>query len=149
MSYRRPRTGIFASVDGVEYETHSYPNNGSVTVISREVQNPAPEIFSWSEPFGLWSATVSTDRCDHLAEVVTVANHLGHECQVIDIADDGTTGLYYLGTDMAAMPRDGFIQIDAGTWAKTVNVYDIDLYRERHYDLLFESWAQSRRQERG
>jgi hypothetical protein len=46
MSYRRPRTGIFASVDGVGYETHSYPNNGFVTVIFGEVQNPAPETFS-------------------------------------------------------------------------------------------------------
>ena len=37
--------------------------------------------------------------------------------------------------------KDGFVQIDPGTWAKTVNVYNLDSVHEHHADLLYERWC--------
>ncbi|MTD57780.1 hypothetical protein [Amycolatopsis pithecellobii] len=139
MSYRRPRSGIIATIDGREYEANSYPREGALTLVSRETENPDPTLFV--EQDGQWLGTVPVARCERLAEVTTVADHLGHTCQVISIAEDGTTGLYYLGDDMAAMPRDGFVQTDAGTWAKTVHIGELMRYRELHRDLLFDAWV--------
>jgi hypothetical protein len=143
MTGQRPRTGIFAEIGGREYEVNSYPHQGMVTLYSRAPQNPDPALFQWNGSFGAWLATVPVQRCDRLAEVTTVADHLGHPCQVISIGADGATGLYYLGEDMAALPRDGFVQIDAGTWAKTVSIHELARYRELHRDLLFDAWART------
>ena len=77
------------------------------------------------------------DRCARIAEVTSVADHLGHECQVVSIGEDGSVGLFYLGAEKSAVLRDGFVQVDAGTWAKTVGVHELREYRERHRDLRF------------
>jgi hypothetical protein len=139
MSFQRPRSGVVATIDGREYQANSYPHEGVVTLYSREAENPDPAVFSSHE--GLWLATVPVGHCDRLAEVTTVADYRGHTCQVVSIDEDGTTGLYYLGDDMAAMPRDGFVQVDAGTWAKTAHIGELARYRELHRDLLFDSWV--------
>ncbi|WP_236790097.1 hypothetical protein [Amycolatopsis sp. GM8] len=139
MTYQRPRSGILATVDGREYQASSYPREDAVTLFSRQTENPDPELFA--EQDGQWLATVPLARCDRLAEVTTVADYRGHQCQVISIGEDGATGLYYLGDDMAAMPRDGFVQTDAGTWAKTVHIGELARYRELHRDLLFNAWV--------
>jgi hypothetical protein len=141
MRYQRPRSGILATVGGREYPANSYPHEGTVTLYSREPDNPDAALFAWNDSFELWLATIPVAQCDRLAEVTTVADYRGHTCQVISIGDDGATGLYYVGDDMAAMPREGFVQIDAGTWAKTVDIYELVRYRELHRDLLFDAWV--------
>lgn len=140
LPYRRPRVGVYAEVDGVEYEAEGYPRGDAVTVFSREDTNPAPELLAWHDGMRAWSATVPIGRCTRLAEVTSVAEHEGHLCQVVSIDQTGNVGLYYIGTQKSALPRDGFVQVDAGTWAKTVGIHDIDEYREQHRDLKFESW---------
>lgn len=142
MIHVRPRTGIFGTVGGVVYEAKSYPDNGVVTLVSCAESNRDPQIFAWHAQATLWMAVIPVEQCERLVEVVTVAEHLGHECQVMSIAGDGTVDLYYLGVESVAIPRDGFAQIDGGTWAKTVGIHEISLYRERHFDLLFEVWRE-------
>lgn len=144
LPYRRPRVGVYAEIDGVEYEAADYPKAGSVTVFVRDDTNPNAALLSWHEGMRAWSATVPVGRCTRLAEVTSVAGHAGHECQVVSIDEHGMVGLYYLGTQKAALPRDGFVQVDAGTWAKTVAVHDLYEYREQHRDLLFETWWRTR-----
>jgi hypothetical protein len=139
VTYRRPRSGVIATVNGREHQADSYPREGVVTLFSREAENPDPALFAPGN--GLWLATVPVAQCERLAEVTTVADYRGHTCQVVSIDEDGTTGLYYLGADMAAMPRDGFVQIDPGTWAKTVHIGELARYRELHRDLLFDAWV--------
>jgi hypothetical protein len=143
MTGQRPRTGIFTEIGGREYEVDADPREGVVTLFSREPENPDPALFQWNGSLGAWLASVPVDRCDRLVEVTTVADYRGHPCQVISIGADGATGLYYLGEDMAALPRDGFVQIDVGTWAKTVDIHELARYRELHRDLLFDAWARA------
>jgi hypothetical protein len=140
MSHPRPRSGIFATVNGFEYEADSYPENGRVTLFSRAAENPDAALFQRDATTDAWLATIETSRCDRLVEVTTRADYRGLLCQVVDIAPDGATGLYYLGDEKARAAETGFVQIDPGTWAKTVHVHDLQSYREHHADLLFDEW---------
>ena len=138
MTMQRPRLGIYATVGGVEYQADSYPRDGQVTLVARE--DPGSDVFSWNGAANAWLATVPASYCERLAEVTSLADYRGHVCQVISIDPDGSVGLHYLGDEKAAVVRDGFVQVDAGTWAATVTVFDISRYRERHTDLLFDEW---------
>jgi hypothetical protein len=138
MTTERPRLGIFATVNGVEYRADSYPMNGRVTLFAGE--DPNSDLFAWSAAHNGWVATVPAGACDRLVEITSLADYQGHTCQVISIAPDGSVGLYYAGEEKAAVLRDGFVQIEAGTWAKTVDVHDLHRYRERHTDLRFDEW---------
>jgi hypothetical protein len=140
MTYPRPRSGIFATVNGIEYEANSYPQEGQVTLFARGEHNPDPALFQWNAAFNAWLATIATSRCDRLVEVTSRADYQGLICQVISIAPDGATGLYYLGDEKAKAAEAGFVQTDPGTWAKTVTVHDLHRYREHHSDLLFDQW---------
>ncbi|HEU5473268.1 MAG TPA: hypothetical protein VFV67_21700 [Actinophytocola sp.] len=136
----RPRTGIFATVDGVEYPANSYPEGGAVTLVVRAQANPNPDLFGRDTEHDVWAATVPTDRCERIVEITSIANYQGHTCQVIAIDPDGSVGLHYVGTEQAAVVRHGFVQVDQGTWARTVAVHEITQYRERHTDLMFDEW---------
>jgi hypothetical protein len=136
----RPRFGVFATVGGVEYPANSYPKDGRVTLVVRRPENPDPALFGWTAEYDAWTATLPSSECERLVEVTSLAEHLGHTCQVVSITEDGTVGLYYVGEEKAAVVRAGFVQVEGGTWAKTVNLYDIYRYRERHTDLLFDEW---------
>jgi hypothetical protein len=140
MTYQRPRTGIYATVDGQEYEAEGLPENGVVTLVSRAAESS--ERFTRDEENGVWRAEVLTRECERLAEVVTHAQHKGHDCHVVSIGDDGSVGLYYDGPDKAQAEQDGFVQVDPGTWAKTVSVFELYTYTEHHRDLLFAEWVQ-------
>ncbi|HET9138258.1 hypothetical protein [Actinophytocola sp.] len=140
MTTERPRTGIFATVDGLEYPVNSYPEGGMVQLVVRAAENPDPNLFGWDAGSGVWTATVPTDRCERIVEVTSLANYQGHPCQVIAIDPDGSVGLYYVGAEQAALVRDGFVQIDQGTWARTAAIHEISGYRERHTDLTFDQW---------
>jgi hypothetical protein len=131
---------VFATVNGRQHQANSYPQDGAVTLVSRDPDNPDPALFQRNQELGAWVAVVPVGSCERLAEVTSLADHLGHTCQVISIDRDGLVGLYYLGEEKAAVLRDGFVQVDAGTWAKTVNVHEIYGYRERHTDLRFDDW---------
>lgn len=138
MTHPRPRTGVYATVNGAEYLCNDYPRDDQVLLVSREPENPDPSLFTRQND--LWTAQVSVDQCERLADVTSRVDYLGHRCQVVSIAPNGDTGLYFLGDDKSAAARDGFIQVDPGTWAKTVNVYDLHAYHEHHADLLYERW---------
>jgi hypothetical protein len=140
MSYQRPRAGIYATVNGAEYLCNDYPNDDRVMLIARERDNPDPELFARDEANQLWTAEVHVDQCERLADVTSRAQYLGHRCQVISIAPNGDVGLYFLDDDKSEARKDGFVQVDPGTWAKTVNVYDLHTYYEQHADLLYERW---------
>jgi hypothetical protein len=140
MTYTRPRSGVYATVNSVEYPCNDYPENDRVLLISREQENPDPELFTRDDANQLWAADVHIDQCERLADVTTRADYLGHRCQVLSIAPNGDVGLYFLGDDKAAARRDGFVQVDPGTWAKTVNIYDLHSFHEHHADLLYERW---------
>ena len=140
MTYIRPRSGIYAVVNGVEYLCNDYPQDDRVVLISREPDNPDPNLFTRDEPTQTWVANVHLDQCERLHDVTTRADYLGHRCQVVSIAPNGEVGLYFLGDDKSAARKDGFVQIDPGTWAKTVNIYDLYTYYEHHADLLYERW---------
>lgn len=116
-----PRTGVFAVVDGREHAVESYPERGVVPLSDGRV--------------------VPLSECERLAEVTTRADYRGHECQVVGLAPDGSVGLYYLGPDKARAAADGFSQIDPGTWAKNVDVHEVERWREHHADLLFDEWV--------
>lgn len=139
----RPRTGIFATVDGVDYPVNTYPDDGTVQLVVRAAENPDPNLFGWDAGFGVWTATVPLDRCARLVEVTSLADYEGHSCQVVGIEPDGSVGLYYLGNEQSAVARDGFVQIDQGTWARTVGIHEINRYRERHTDLKFDRWKET------
>jgi len=110
-------------------------------LVSREADNPDPALFSRDEARGLWIAVVDVSRCERLTDVTTRTGYRGRECQVIGIGADGDVGLYFLGDDKSEAAELGFVQVDQGTWAKTVHVHDLpDLY-EHHADLLFERWS--------
>lgn len=145
MTLVRPRMGVFATIGGREYEANDRPLDGRVSLVSRDEINPDPRIFAWSDLYRAWLCTVSVERCERLVEVVTNAGYMGEECRVVAIDENGSVGLYHLGEDKASAERLGFVEIGVGTWAKTVNVFDIDDYTftECHYDLLFEEWARS------
>jgi hypothetical protein len=125
MTYTRPRSGVYATVDGVEYLCNDYPQDDQVLLISHDPEN---------------LANVHIDQCERLADVTTRADYLGHRCQVVSIAPNGDVGLYFLGDDKSAARKDGFVQVDPGTWAKTVNIYDLQNFHEHHADLLYERW---------
>jgi hypothetical protein len=144
MTFSRPRSGIFAVVGGREYAAESYPDNDVVVLVGEAPDNPDPQLFERDEPRGRWRAEVLTDDCERLDEVTTRARHRGHECQVVAIEPDGSTGLYYLGPDKSKAARDGFVQIESGLWAKTVNIYELDDFGEHHVDLLYERWLLTR-----
>lgn len=141
LTVQRPRLGIYATLDGVEYPADSYPRDGQITLIAG--QDPGTELFTWHAQANAWLATVPTSRCERLVEVTSLADHLGHVCQVIGIDPNGSVGLHYVGDEKAAVVRDGFVQVDAGTWAKTVSIFEVSGYRERHTDLLFDEWKVS------
>ncbi|MEU4742751.1 hypothetical protein AB0G02_20120 [Actinosynnema sp. NPDC023658] len=140
MTYTRPRSGIYATVRGVEHLCNDYPEDGRVVLVSREADNPDPELFGRDEARGLWVAVVGVDQCERLTDVTTRTGYKGRVCQVVSIGPGGDVGLYFLGDDKSEAAELGFVQVDQGTWAKTVNVHDLpDLY-EHHADLLFERW---------
>jgi hypothetical protein len=124
MTFSRPRSGVFATVNGREYAVESVSDNGVVVLSGDELGDPQ----------------VATGDCERLDEVTTWAKYLGYECQVVAIEDDGSVGLYYLGPDKSKAIRDGFVQIEGGVLAKTVNVYDLASLWEQHTDLLFSQW---------
>jgi hypothetical protein len=132
MTGRRPRAGVFALVDGREYQAEALPEGGVVTLVG---DGPA-DLFQQGED-GRWRARVPVDRCDRLDEVTTRALYQGHDCQVVAIEQDGSVGLYYLGPDKAKAARDGFVQTEPGVWARTVNVFELARMWEHHSDLLF------------
>jgi hypothetical protein len=140
MTYERPRSGIYATVNGAEYPCGDYPRDDHVLAFSRARDNPDPTLFTSRDADQRWVAQVHVDRCERLAQVTTRAGYQGHECQVISIAPSGEVGVYFLGDDRSAARRDGFIQVDPGTWAKTVNIYELYSFREHHIDLLYERW---------
>lgn len=139
--YVRPRSGIFATIDGVEHLCNDYPAGDAVVVVSRAPENPNPAVFTRDEARGLWVARVPVDRCERLAEVTTRAKYEGRDCQVVGIAPNGDVGLYYLGDDKSEAAELGFVQVDQGTWAKTVGVHDLSGLYEHHADLLFDRWS--------
>ncbi|NUT53832.1 MAG: hypothetical protein HOV94_42065 [Saccharothrix sp.] len=141
MTYTRPRSGIFATVRGVEYLCNDYPEDGRVVLVSRERDNPDPGLFTRDEARGLWVAVVGVDRCERLADVTTRAGYQGRDCQVVGIGPDGAVGLYFLDDDKSEAAELGFVQVDQGTWAKTVDVHDLTHLYEHHADLLFERWS--------
>jgi hypothetical protein len=145
----RPRIGVFATVDGREYEANDRPLDGTISLVSRGEANPDPRLFAWNDVHQAWVGTVSVGRCERLVEVVTNAGYMGEECRIVAIDESGSVGLYHLGGDKASAERLGFVEISVGTWAKTVNIFDIDKYTfaECHYDLLFEEWARSKQSE--
>ena len=139
MTYTRPRSGVYATVNGTEYLCNDYPRDDQVLLVSREPENPDPNLFTRNND--LWVAQVHIDQCERLADVTTRADYLGNRCQVVSIAPNGDVGLYFLGDDKSVARKDGFVQVDPGTWAKTVNVYDLDSFHEHHADLLYERWC--------
>ncbi|MEV8444113.1 hypothetical protein AB0425_42635 [Actinosynnema sp. NPDC051121] len=141
MTYARPRSGIFATVGGREHLCNDYPADGRVVLVSREPENPDPELFTRDEARGLWAAVVDVERCERLADVTTRTAYKGRECQVVSIGADGGVGLYFLGDDKSEAAEFGFVQVDQGTWAKTVDVHDLPNLYEHHADLLFDRWA--------
>lgn len=147
MNRQQPRCGILVTVTvaGREYTADSYPLEGSVTLRSVEPDNPDAELFRWDNATGGWLAVVPLARCDRVAEVTTVADFRGHTCQVLWIGADANAGLFCVGGDATVLLRDGFAQVDAGTWAKTVAVDELVRYREQHRDLLFTEWSGSAR----
>jgi hypothetical protein len=146
MSLVRPRMGIFATVDGQEYEANGRPQGGQLNLVVQGEVNPNEELFTWSEVFSCWLARIPVDRCERLVEVVTNATHDGQLCRVVAISDDGSVGLYYIGEDAADAEGSGFVEIGAGVWAKTVNIFEIrgNSLHECHYDLLFAEWARKK-----
>jgi hypothetical protein len=108
--------------------------------VSREPENPDPTLFAQDPGTGIWTARVSLDQCLRLANVTTRAEYQGARCQVVSIAPNGDVGLYYLGDDKSDAKAKGFVQVDPGTWAKTVNIYDLYSFHEHHADLLYERW---------
>jgi len=140
MTYTRPRTGVYATVNGVEYKCNDYPRDDQVLLLSREAENPDPRLFTRDEANQLWTALVPVDQCERLADVTTRADYRGNRCQVLSIAPNGDVGLYFLGDDKSVAEKDGFIQVDPGTWAKTVNIHDLRTYHEQHADLRYERW---------
>lgn len=138
MTYTRPRTGLYATINGAEYQCNDYPRDDQVLLVSRASENPDPALFARHN--NVWAATVHIDQCERLDDVTTRADYLGHRCQILSIADNGDVGLYFLGDDKSAAARDGFVQVDPGTWAKTVNIYDLHSFHEHHADLLFDRW---------
>ncbi|MGQ0838433.1 hypothetical protein [Actinokineospora sp.] len=123
---------------GLEFAADSHPENG-VVILRSDTQGSG---FVWDN--GTWRAEVSIVDCERLDEVTTRADYLGHECHVVGIAEDGSTGLYYLGPEKSKAAADGFVQIDPGTWAKNVSVRELSRLREHHADLLFADWVRSR-----
>ena len=144
MTYTRPRSGFFATVNGREHAAESAPEGGVVVLVSDEPDNPDPELFTRDEASDRWRAEVLTEDCERVDEVTTQAKYLGYECQVVAIDADGSVGLYYLGPDKAKAGRDGFVQVESGVWAKTVNIYELAGLWEHHADLLFHDWIASR-----
>ncbi|MFI9813927.1 hypothetical protein [Saccharothrix variisporea] len=143
MTYTRPRSGIFATIDGVEHVCNDYPSGDQVVVVSRDAENPNPTLFTRDETRGLWVARVPVDRCERLTDVTTRTTYQGRDCQVVGIAPNGDVGLYYLGDDKSEAAELGFVQVDQGTWAKTVDVHELGTLYEHHADLLFERWWHS------
>ncbi|MCU1685465.1 MAG: hypothetical protein JWQ81_6204 [Amycolatopsis sp.] len=139
MTIQRPRSGIFATVDGREYEASSYPHGDRITLVHRGEDPPLSELFSWNEAFGAWLAVVPVEHCETLVEITTNTTYLGMPCRIVAIDADGSVGLYYAGDEKSEAQKRGFTQIDVGTWAKTINVFDLSRYYEYRYDLLFPS----------
>lgn len=144
MNATTARSGVFVTVNGHEYQAEGAPLGGVVVLFSSAPDNPDPELFLRDEEHGRWRADVLTEDCERVDEVTTRAEHLGHECQVTAIEADGTVGLYYLGPDKARAGRDGFVQVETGVWAKTVNIYELGSLWEHHTDLLFADWLATR-----
>ncbi|PPK67979.1 hypothetical protein V5P93_007325 [Actinokineospora auranticolor] len=138
MTHQRPRTGLYALLDGREYAA-GQPENGQVALHSAV----DPQDTRFKAGSSGWRAVVPVDACERLDEVTTRANHLGHECLVVGITPEGSVGLYYVGPDKTRATADGFVQIDPGTWAKNVPIHEITRFREHHVDLLFPEWAKT------
>jgi hypothetical protein len=139
MTIQRPRSGIFATVQGQEYEANSYPYEGRLTLVHRGEEAPASELFSWNEAFSAWLAVVPVENCETLVEITTNTTYLGMPCRIVAIDADGSVGLYYAGDEKSEAQKRGFTQIDVGTWAKTISIFDLSRYYEYRYDLLFPS----------
>lgn len=138
MASMRPRVGIYASVRGHEYEVESHPVGGSVILLHAGAVNPDARIFFWSEERAAWAAQVSISDCERLDEITVETDYEGLPCEIVVIEADGRVGLCYIGAEKALAQKYGFTQTDAGSWAKTVNIYELDVYRECRYDLLFQ-----------
>ncbi|SDZ40611.1 hypothetical protein SAMN05421504_11557 [Amycolatopsis xylanica] len=141
MTSQRLRSGIFATVRGREYQAEAPPQDGYIQLVRLTEENPAQDLFSWSDTHNGWVARVHTIDCARLVEIRPEADHDGLRCQVIDIDQHGMVGLYYVGPERSAAQKRGFTQIDVGTWAKTVDIHELDRFYEVHHDLLFQEKA--------
>jgi hypothetical protein len=140
----RPRTGLFATVNGRECRAEFDPQSRHlVTLVSDGRQNPDPALFQRDRQSGGWRAQVRVEQCERLDEVTTRASHLGHECEVVAIDSDGSVRLHYHGQDRTKAARDGFIQTEPGPMARTVNIYELGRLWEHHTDLLFSLYYRS------
>lgn len=144
IDYIRPRSGVFVRYEGHEYEAESYPAGGVVTLISTDSDNPDPAVFQRDEESEHWSGDVLTAECERIDEVVTMARYHGHDCTVVAVEPHGAVGLRYVGKDKTRLIERGFVQIEGGVLAKTVNIFELGGMFERHTDLLFDEWRATR-----
>ncbi|WP_370946096.1 hypothetical protein AB5J62_00385 [Amycolatopsis sp. cg5] len=105
--------------------------------------NPDVRVFFWSAERAAWAAQVSVSDCERLDEITVETDYEGLPCEIVAIEPDGRVGLCYIGAEKALAQKYGFTQTDAGSWAKTVSIYDLDTYREARYDLLFQQNVRS------
>lgn len=141
MAGQYPRSGTEVEFDGVRYPKADVLWTDEVVLTCRG-SAPPDSRFEYLEKWDAWQTTIPLAECASAYSIRSLATHLGHECQVISSADDGTVVIYYLGHNDGEAEAAGFEQIDKGTYAKVVPFSQLWHYREEWEDRLFKIWRQ-------
>jgi hypothetical protein len=138
MSYVGVRAGVFAVLDGREYEA-SPPTreDGTVLLKARAGEDPDSSRFGWSERIGQWRARVPTAELDRIYQAIGHARYGGRPVNITQIDDSGVATAYSTGQ------ADGFSQVDRGVWVGDVPVWTLRDVHEVQIDLLFRQWRQA------
>jgi len=134
------RHGEFATIDGIEYPCAFLPDSGTVRLVSRDADNPNPELYQWDERWNVWLGELPAERCDRVVAINSFARDLGHRCEVDSIGPDGSAEVIYADWNGAWAANNGFTQTDPGTFRRTVPVSEVHDLHEEQLDLLFDRW---------
>jgi hypothetical protein len=143
MTYTGVRSGVFAVLNGREYDSRPVREDGSVLLKSSARENPAPGLFEWNDSAREWRARVPAADLDRLYQANAYAKYQGQLVNITAINDAGMATAYFADADKYKAEENGFTQVDKYVYVKEIPVWELRDVHEKQSDLLFRQWRQA------